>query len=288
MASPDRYSEALLVAHPWSRGAPAELPAAGPRRLTAEQRRQFAQQGYLLLEDAVAPDLLAEVMAAIDPLERQLEEVLRGRPEGRIFIAEADVITFTPNLTARSATLRRFASSRLFRDLAHDLLGPDVRLFWDQAVYKKPSSKVFPCHQDNGYGFVDPESYLTCWVALSDSPPEAGGPRVFPGLHRRGTLRHRLGPDGFVLPLDWREGAAVPLRAGSVLAFSSLLPHATGPNATDHVRRAFVLQYTSEDAAYLRGDPESALPPAREPVRDLPPERQWLLLRDGEAVSDRA
>ena len=43
-----------------------------------------------------------------------------------------------------------------------DLLGPDVRLYWDQAVYKKPETpREFPWHQDTGYVFTEPQDYLT-------------------------------------------------------------------------------------------------------------------------------
>ena len=70
-----------------------------------------------------------------------------------------------------------------------DLIGPDVRLYWDQAVYKKPGTESpFPWHQDNGYAFVEPQQYLTCWVALTDATEDNGCPWVVPGLHRRGAL----------------------------------------------------------------------------------------------------
>jgi phytanoyl-CoA hydroxylase len=57
-----------------------------------------------------------------------VEEALRRRPDGRLFIAEAGGITFTTHLASRVPLLRRFASGPPFTDLAHDLIGPDVRL----------------------------------------------------------------------------------------------------------------------------------------------------------------
>jgi hypothetical protein len=53
--------------------------------------------------------------------------------------------------------------------------GPDVRLYWDQAVYKKPRTEApFPWHQDKGYTFVEPQQYLTRWVALTDADLKTG------------------------------------------------------------------------------------------------------------------
>jgi ectoine hydroxylase-related dioxygenase (phytanoyl-CoA dioxygenase family) len=134
---------------------------------------------------------------------------------------------------------------------------------------------------------VEPQGYLTCWLALTDATRDNGCPRVFPGVHRRGTLRHRLEPEGFTLPLAWEAGRAVPVRAGSMLVFSSLTPHATGPNRSDSVRKAYILQYTPETAACLRGDPETGPPARREPVRDLPAAQQWLVLRGGRPLPAR-
>ena len=46
----------------------------------------------------------------------------------------------------------------------------------------------------------------------------------------------------------------VPVRAGSVVVFSSLTPHATKRNTTDAVRKAYILQYIPDGAIALRGD----------------------------------
>ena len=68
-----------------------------------------------------------------------------------------------------------------------------MRLYWDQAVYKKPDTAApFPWHQDNGYAYVEPQQYLTCWIALTDATEDNGCPWVVPG---RAPGRHP-GPRG--------------------------------------------------------------------------------------------
>ena len=163
-----------------------------------EQARQYDERGYFVLEDALRPGEVEALLEAIDPFEARQEEVLRTMEGGRFFIARADEITFTTHLVLRSPLLRRFTTSARFADVCADLIGPDVRLYWDQAVYKKPGTESpFPWHQDNGYAFVEPQQYLTCWVALTDATEENGCPWVVPGLHRLRhagprVLRHRL------------------------------------------------------------------------------------------------
>ena len=168
-------------------------PARGPyRMLSPEQARHYDENGFVVLEDVFDADTIAATIAEIDPFEEKVEEFLRTREGGKLFIAQAGAITFTTHLAARSPVLRAFCSSRPLLDLCHDLIGDDVRLYWDQAVYKKPGTPdEFPWHQDNGYTYIEPQRYLTCWVALTDATLENGCPWVVPGLHRRGTLAHR-------------------------------------------------------------------------------------------------
>jgi ectoine hydroxylase-related dioxygenase (phytanoyl-CoA dioxygenase family) len=169
-------------------------------------------------------------------------------------------------------------------DICSDLIGPDVRLYWDQAVYKKPEKpRRFPWHQDNGYTFVEPQEYLTLWVALCDATLHNGCPQVARGLHRRGTLRHYfVDPLGFECLEDFDDVAVAEVPAGGAVVFSSLTPHLTGPNTTASVRKAYILQYAPSDACVLRGDPRQE-PSERVPCAD--PARQYEVLRGGEPVA---
>jgi len=172
----------------------------------------------------------------------------------------------------------------LFQELTHDLIGPDVRLYWDQAVYKKPEKpRRFPWHQDNGYTFVEPQQYLTCWVALTDATEENGCPWVAPGLHRYGTLKHTyIDPLGYECFTEPPHRVAAPVGAASIVVFSSLTPHLTGPNTTGAVRKAYIVQYAPPDARMYQGDPTQG-PPTGEVTADAP-ERQFPVLRAGARV----
>lgn len=261
-------------------------PTRGPlRRITADQARRYDDDGFFVLEDAFDAATVRALLAEIDPIEAETEAVLRQLPEQKYFIARAGEITFAPHLVNRSVRLRAFCLDSLFADLVHDLVGPTVRLYWEQAVYKKPETAAdFPWHQDNGYTYVEPQQYLTCWIALTDATESNGCPWVVPGLHRLGTLRH------WMTDLGWRclehaPGAvAVPVRAGSIAVFSSLTPHRTGPNLTHGVRKAYIVQFAPDGARTLRPDPHGGAPLA---ALCADPERQFLLLAGGEPLDRR-
>ena len=258
------------------------LDHRGPFRiLTEEQARSYDERGFFVLQDALTASEVEEVTAAIDPFEQEAEEALRSIEGGRFFIARADEITFTTHLVLRSTLLRRFTAGALFADLCADLIGPDVRLYWDQAVYKKPGTESpFPWHQDNGYAFVEPQQYLTCWVALTDATPDNGCPWVVPGLHRRGTLAHEHSDIGYVCLREPEGAVATPAARGSIVVFSSLTPHSTGPNRTEDVRKAYIVQFAPTGAAVLRRGPDGPL--QRVPADD--PARQYEVLSRGERV----
>ena len=180
--------------------------------------------------------------------------------------------------------LAPLAASEPFASLCHDLVGDDVRLYWDQLVYKKPEkARRFPWHQDNGYTYVEPQQYLTCWVALTDATVENGCPWVAPGVHRNGTLMHSyVDPLGFECFSDPGEALAAPVGAGGVVVFSSLTPHLTGPNTTAGVRKAYILQYAPAGARTLVGNPDLGGPTGGSAC-DVP-ERQFPVLRGGDPV----
>jgi len=254
--------------------------AVGPfRRITPAQASAYNEDGFFVLENAFDTQTLHRVVAEIDPLEAQVEAFLRSREGGRFFIARAGEITFSPHLVMQSHTLRTFCSGTVFRDLAHDLIGPNVRLYWDQAVYKKPGTAAdFPWHQDNGYTYIEPQQYLTCWVALTDVTEANGCPWVVPGLHCRGTLRH------WMTDLGWRclehpdSAVPTPARAGSIVVFSSLTPHRTGPNLTDAVRKAYIVQFAPDGARTIRVDGPTG---ARQEDLCNDPHWQFPVLIDG-------
>ena len=252
----------------------AWVPPATPlRRLSQDQRDQFNALGFIKVEGAFTPAEIAAVTEAIDPLEAKGEQRLR-EAGGRISISAADVITFTTHLVKRSPVLRDFAAHPFLSDVCHDLVGGDVRLYWDQSVYKKSGVvQEFPWHQDNGYTFIEPQQYLTLWIPLVDVDEENGCPWVAPGLHRGGTLDHWVTEIGLKCLEDVPDAVAVPAKAGDAIVFSSLAPHRTGPNLkTGTVRKAYILQYAPDDAYTTRAGVR---------VRQDDPGRQFKILGGG-------
>ncbi len=253
------------------------IPKGPYEFLNDEQIKSFDENGYVVVEDAFTSEEVETVLENIDPYEFNVTEALKGLDGGKFFISRAEEITFTTHLVTQSEDLKEFSKHKVFSGICKDLIGNNVRLYWDQAVYKKPGTKdEFPWHQDNGYTFIEPQAYLTCWVALTDTDETNGCPCVMPGLHKKGTLHHETTDLGYEIPLDSSESITLPLKAGSIAVFSSLTPHRTGPNLNTDIRKAYILQYAPEGSKRLISHSLS------EEVNEE--SRQYFVLKNGSRV----
>ncbi len=253
------------------------------RRLAVEEISNFDEHGYIIVNNVLSADELATLIPIIDRLEsRETETVLTMEGHEPVKFT-ASQMTFACNLACENQHLRAMASSPLMCDLMHDLIGPDVRLYWDQAVYKKPNNATnFTWHQDNGYTFIEPQDYITCWLALTDADASNGCPWVLPGLHRYGTFAHDQSKEGLAVSGLDQENIAdralcTPLKAGDMVVFSSLTPHMTGPNLTGKTRKAMILQYCTDSSISVNSNGH------REPLNN--PHARFPILKDGRPLT---
>ena len=274
----------VLERHPWNHEF-EWVDHAGPfRRLTVDEAAQFDRDGFVVVPELLDAGALAELTADLDALDDEVDAFLKGMPDERFSIAESGALTVSLHAVTRSEAARAASRHPAILDLCADLVGPDVRLYWDQAVYKKTEKpRRVPWHQDNGYTYVEPQAYLTVWLALTDATLDNGCPWIAPGRHRLGTITHHyVDPLGHECLTDVPDAVAAEVPAGGAVVFSSLTPHLTGPNTTEDTRKAYILQYAPSGAAVLQGDPDdgdhTGLAPCTHPAR------QYEVLRGGVPV----
>lgn len=140
-------------------------------------------------------------------------------------------------LNFRSPELKRCITTPTLLEIAAQVLGPELRFWWDQGINKSPGSGgPIEWHQDNGYQGGRTQEFLTCWLALDDSKLGNGGLEVIRGSQRSGLLEHEWQGVHAVVPetaFDASRRIPFDARAGDLLLFSSLLVHRTGGNHTN-------------------------------------------------------
>ena len=136
-------------------------------------------------------------------------------------------------------------------DIAGSLIGENIQLFHDQALYKPAKiGGAVPWHQDNGYWRCQPADLVSIWIALDDADQENGCMIVIPASHVDGQVSHSRAKTGdrelpALLFTDANESKAVsvPLKAGHAMVHHCLTVHQTQPNWSDRDRRAIVIHY---------------------------------------------
>ena len=210
--------------------------------LTRDDLDAFRDVGCFTVHDVFSASECDEILEHVERAAFELD--LGEKADGPL--------SYRPMMHLASPELTAVATDARWAPIVMPLIGTgDARLYWEQAVSKPPHARTeLPWHQDNGYTPLVPEEYVTCWLALDDADVDNGCLWVIPGSHRQGTLKHHNGAGPFRVGHDGPDvdGVSVPVTRGSVLVFSSLLMHRSGPNTTDRPRRAWILQYCSATA----------------------------------------
>lgn len=149
---------------------------------------------------------------------------------------------FASNLFYGSPALQAFLSSPTILNILQPLLGQDIWVRWDQAVWKAPGGPEFPIHQDNGYTGLHDE-HVQLWLALTEMTPDNGGLVVIPGGHRQRVEHRWIG--GHATAEFSGKHETILADPGDAILFSSFLPHSTTRNDTSSVRLAYVAEFLS-------------------------------------------
>ncbi len=208
---------------------------------------QYHDQGFCITDQLLDAGECEEIVDAFNQIQDRL--MLGSDEDG--------ALRYQPMLFDRSETLTGYIVDPRILEIMAELIGPNVRMYWEQLVAKPPQARTeLPWHQDDGYAPTDPPGYVTCWLALDDADTSNGCIWVIPESHRDGIYPHRMDGPNFRNGIDGfagdTRGIPVPIRKGQALLFNSLLFHRSGPNTSDTNRRAWIIQYC--DAAARHGN----------------------------------
>lgn len=243
-------------------------------RLNEAQIHDFHEYGYLLIEDALAPEdlnpLINEFETIVDEGAAQLyaDGEIDSEFKSDGFDTRLAKITEQSNAVFQRVFSGVYTGPALFDllinpkllDIAESLVGPEIMCHPAYRVRPKlPEHErtLVPWHQDAGY--MEPKCdsvlQLTIWIPLIDATVENGCLEVIPHAHRDGVFQHRHSerfyleiPDDKLPDVD---PIVVPVKFGSVLLLTNLTPHRSIPNVSNQVRWSVDSRY--QDAAQPTG-----------------------------------
>ena len=225
-------------------------------------RQRIAREGFSIIEDAVAPELVAALAADLERLEREL------------------AVTPARNVFEGSRTVRIYnllVHGRLYESIpVHENVLPVVESVLDggclvsslSSISICPGETAQPIHADDQLiPLAKPHAPTVCntmW-ALTDFTEDNGATRVIPGSHVRDHS------PTFGAPYD---SIAAQMRPGSVLVWHGSLWHGGGANRTDRRRVGIAMNYC---AGYIRQQENQQLGIPREIARGFSPRLRELV-----------
>jgi len=249
---------------------------------TPEQMEFFSEHGYLVVEDAIPPELLGRLQKEVDNVANQSRlqkglaahkdvSCLRGVMEGPAMLELLDLPKTFPILW--------------------DLMGWNIQLYISQLHVKPPEPSAYKrtdlamgWHQDGGRPQVElafdhargtvpqyatPMLSTKIMFVLSDTTvPNCGAMRVVPGSHKTDAP-----PPGWVAGKQEPEGAIeLAVKPGTAVFFERRTWHSPAHNYSDVTRKVLFFGFSFR---WLRGLDYNTMP--EEMLRFCDPIRRQLL-----------
>ena len=227
--------------------------------MSAEQIRQFDEDGYLILENLLPPEDVERILriARRDP---QLATDAKGNQnyEGEGLDTR---LSYRPGLA--DDVYSALARSRRLVEPLEQLFGDRVRYYYQLQMLKDPQTGGWQYHQDYGYHYEQffYPAFASVMVALDPATRANGCLKVVRGSNRLGRLEHQSSgsqriadPQRVAMALREMEEVYCELAPGSVLYFHGNTLHASEPNLSSQPRWSFIYAYVAASNTYVLPD----------------------------------
>ena len=219
------------------------------RSLAQDQIESFRSEGFVVIGKLLEDGHLEELREEYDRIFAEARETQKLRnlsaTDGLPTEGDEEEMLQIMQMCERSLLFRQLLFNDRILDIAEDLIGPNLQLFHDQALYK-PAHRGGPIfwHQDNAYWKCIPANLVSCWLTLDDVDAANGAMHLLPGSHLQPLTHERadvLLDSGS--QIDQSRAVVVELPAGGVMFHHCQTAHHTPPNTTDRQRRAFAVHF---------------------------------------------
>ena len=210
--------------------------------LTDDERDQFEEQGYLVLDDVLPPALLPELNAAADLLVAEYRQA-----EG----TDAGTSVNTFDFVGRNELFLNLLDWPQTFPKVWGILGWHIQLYHTHMMTVPPApaaaaAKRMGWHQDSARLNIDletnprPRVSVKVGFFLTDTTAtDSGNVYIIPGSHLRNRLE--FPEDGISEPPD---AMALNVGAGSAIIFDRRVWHASGRNLSDVSRKVLYYGYS--------------------------------------------
>lgn len=228
--------------------SPKAAHVDGPLLISPEQRRQFDEDGFVLIEDALNPVEVAELTEVIDELTDHYTRERNLDPQEPFQIR---------NIVAAHPRFRQMIDHPRILPLMVDVMGVNIHIRTSHMDVRPPmpattseqqlgaKNSFFPFHSDGpNFGWPTTDGvvpYMEAKVAyyLTDLTAHNSGAIVVV----RGSHMIRQKDDQGNWLFDPADIVEVNVRPGTAMIWRTALVHAVTPNLSDHARKCLYYGY---------------------------------------------
>ena len=238
---------------------------------TDEQLNAFNDTGYLVVEDAISPEMVDALEVVADRVDAE-ERAKTG-------LAPHKLLSKFRTVIEDDILLELLDNKKVF-PLLWDILGWNIQLYISHLIMYPPEppdtprvTKAAHWHQDGGRPVPEmerPHPRLSLKVSywLTDvTHRDNGAMRLIPGSHKLDVLPPRSDPDD-----DPEDAMDLLVKRGTAVLFDRRMWHSRGWNFSDVTRKVLFMGYSYR---WLRGLDYNLMPP--EILEKCDPIRRQLL-----------
>ena len=233
--------------------------------LTNEQINFYQSNGFIVIEDFLSPEELAEWREAVteavkerNGLKMPGKEAKMGMDDGINKDSEyfSKVFDQLLNLWQTNDKVKNIMLDKRIGKMAAQLSGASgIRIWHDQALFKRPWANPTSWHLDTPFWSFSDRKALSIWVALDDATLENGCLYFIPASFKETSFENKgIGKnmDGiFEAYPQFAQVASVSasMKAGSCSFHNGLTIHGAGANMSSGYRRAMTCAYMPDGIA---------------------------------------
>ncbi len=231
--------------------------------LTSAQQAFYAENGYLMIENAVTQAELDRLRAITDALIDASRDV---RDSDDVYDLDTGHSASAPRLTRIKIPHRQdpfyweLLRNSQITEVLTDLLGPDTTILTSKLNTKAPGGgAAVEWHQDWAFYPHTNDTLLAFGLMLEDVGEDNGPLMVIPGSHKGPLLDHSVNGvfAGAVSPddpeFDFDRAVTLTGKAGSMTVHHVRLLHGSAPNVSDRARKILFYECAAADAWPILG-----------------------------------
>jgi len=217
--------------------------------ITPAQVDAYKREGWISPIDVLPVDEATRLADELSAAEAAFPEQLHAENRNNAHLA----VPFLADLTTHPAVVSAVQA----------LIGADLALWSTVLFIKEPDTSAFVSwHQDAYYMGLEPQNFVTAWLALTPSTIESGCVSVIPGSHK-GRLDHHdsYGDDNILTrgqhvgDVDASNAVHLELQPGQMSLHHPWIVHGSQPNRSGSRRVGFAMQsFLGADVRPTRGE----------------------------------